>query len=308
MKAVVGGLPLAVASKGMCMMPRLRRALLFMPGDDPRKIARGAASGVDGVIMDLEDGVADTRKQAARSAVADALRTLDFGRTERLVRLNSPAGGLLEGDLAATVAARPDGYVLPKVERADDVRRVSALLAEAEAAHGWPAGGIRLLALIETARGVMELREIARADPRLDALIFGAEDLAGDIGATRSRQGHEVAYARSAVVIAAAAYGLQPIDTVYPDLHDADGLAEETRRAAALGFAGKLAIHPRQVDIIVEALRPSTEQVEQARRLVDAYAEHQRAGRGAFALDGRMVDAPMLRAAERVLARAGEGM
>jgi citrate lyase beta subunit len=286
-------------------MHRLRRALLFMPGDDVRKIARGAASGADSVIMDLEDGVAHSRKEAARSAVFDALHALDFGRTERLVRLNGAASGLLEDDLAATVDGRPDGYVLPKVERAD-VRRVSALLAEAEEAHGWPAGGIRLLALIETARGVMELREIAQSDPRLDALIFGAEDLAGDIGATRSREGHEVFYARSAVVIAAAAYGLQPIDTVYPDLHDADGLAEETRRAAVLGYVGKLAIHPQQVDVIVEALRPPAEQVAQARRLVEAYAAHQREGRGAFALDGRMVDAPMLRAAERVLARAGE--
>jgi citrate lyase beta subunit len=286
-------------------MHRLRRALLFMPGDDARKIARGAASGADSVIMDLEDGVAAARKGAARSAVLDALHALDFGRTERLVRLNGAASGLLADDLAATVDGRPDGYVLPKVERAD-VRCVSALLAEAEEAHGWPAGGIRLLALIETARGVMELREIAQSDPRLDALIFGAEDLAGDIGATRSREGGEVFYARSAVVIAAAAYGLQPIDTVYPDLHDADGLVEETRRAAALGYVGKLAIHPRQIGIISEALRPPAEQVAQARRLVEAYAAHQREGRGAFALDGRMVDAPMLRAAERVLARAGE--
>src|SRR5690242_13231605 len=133
-------------------MTRLRRVLLFMPGDEARKIARGAASGADSVIMDLEDGVAATRKEAARSAVLDALRALDFGRTERLVRLNSIASGLLEDDLAATVDGQPDGYVLPKVERADDVRRVSQLLAEAERAHGWPVGRLRLLALIETAR------------------------------------------------------------------------------------------------------------------------------------------------------------
>ena len=238
--------------------------------------------------------------------MTEALRALDFGRIERLVRLNGPSSGLLEDDIAATVGARPNGYVLPKVERADDVRRVGQLLAEAERAQGWPSDSIRLLALIETARGVMELREIAQADGRLDALIFGAEDLAGDIGATRSREGNEVFYARSAVVIAAAAYGLQPIDTIYPDLHDTAGLQRETELAAALGYTGKLAIHPHQVDIIKGALRPPAEQVERARRLVAAYAEHQRAGRGAFALDGRMVDAPILRAAERLLARAGE--
>lgn len=289
-------------------MSRIRRALLFMPGDDARKIAKGAASGADSVIMDLEDGVAASasRKQLARVTVAEALTYLNFGRTERLVRLNGAASGLMEADIEVTVDSHPDGYVLPKVERADDVRRASALLAEAEAARGWPVGGIRLLALVETARGVMELREIAQSDGRLDALIFGAEDLAGDIGATRSRDGHEVFYARSAVVVAAAAYGLQPIDTIYADLHDGAGLEKETRAAAALGYTGKLAIHPRQIDIINEALRPHAAQVEQARRLVEAYHAHQREGRGAFALDGRMVDAPMIRAAERVLARAGE--
>ncbi len=287
------------------MSKRARRALLFMPGDDLRKIAKGAASGVDSVILDLEDGVAVNRKEAARATVVEALGTLDFGATERLVRLNGLSTGLAGEDLRATVGGRPDGYVLPKVESADHVRHISRLLTAAETAQGWPVGGTRLLAIIETARGVMRLDEIARADARLDALCFGAEDLAGDLGATRTPEGWEVFYGRSAVVVAAAAYGLQAIDTPYVDLGNLEGLRTDAARAAGLGYTGKFAIHPRHLPIIVEAFTPSAEAVAQARRLVDAYREHQASGTGAFALDDRMVDTPMLRAAERVLARAG---
>ena len=287
------------------MANRARRALLFMPGDDLRKITKGATIGVDSVILDLEDGVAVSRKEAARQVVVDALGTLDFGATERLVRLNGLSTGLAGEDLRATVGARPDGYVLPKVESVDQVRHISRLLTAAETAYGWPMGGIRLLAIIETARGVMRLDEIAQADGRLDALCFGAEDLAGDIGATRTAEGWEVFYARSAVVVAAAAYGLQAIDTPYVDLHNLEGLRADAARAAGLGYTGKFAIHPRHLPVIVETFTPSAEAVAQARRLVDAYRDHQASGTGVFALDGKMVDTPMLRAAERVLARAG---
>ena len=287
------------------MSHRARRALLFMPGDDLRKIGKGATVGVDSVILDLEDGVAVNRKTAARATVVEALGTLDFGATERLVRLNGLSTGLASDDLQATVEGRPDGYVLPKVESADQVRHISRLLTAAETAHGWPAGSLRLLAIVETARGVMRLDEIAQADPRLDALCFGAEDLAGDIGATRTAEGWEVFYARSAVVVAAAAYGLQAIDTPYVDLQNLEGLRADAARAAGLGYTGKFAIHPRHLPVIVAAFTPSAEAVAQARRLVAAYREHQAGGAGAFALDGKMVDTPMLRAAERVLARAG---
>lgn len=284
---------------------RTRRALLFMPGDDLRKIVKGASLDVDSVIMDLEDGVAVNQKDTAREVVAEALHTLDFGATERLVRLNGITTGLAAIDLQTTVSGRPDGYVLPKVESPDHVRYISRLLAAAETAHGWPALGIRLLAIIESARGIMRLADIAQADPRLDALCFGAEDLAGDMGATRTPEGWEVFYARSAVVIAATAYGLQAIDTPYVDLHNMEGLQSDAARAAGLGYTGKFAIHPRHLPIIVDAFTPSAEAVAQAQRLVAAYREHQASGAGAFALDDKMVDAPMLRAAERILARAG---
>lgn len=288
-------------------MIRARRALLFMPGDDLRKIGKAAALDVDSVIMDLEDGVAFNRKDEARQTVARALTHLDFGRSERLVRINPPGSAFAIDDLDAVLPAHPAGIVIPKVEGADQVRYVCDIMARAEQAAGWESGSIRVLAIIETARGVLDLREIAGADPRLDALMFGAEDLAGDIGATRTPEGWEVFYARSAVVTAAAAYELQAIDTVFVTLDNLEGLRRETQQALALGYAGKMAIHPRQVPVITEVFTPSDAAVTAAQRLIDAYAAHQAAGTGVFVWDGRMVDMPMIRAAERVLARARVG-
>jgi citrate lyase beta subunit len=184
------------------------------------------------------------------------------------------------------------------------VRWVSLRLAEAEQEHGWPVGGIVLLALIETALGVVNLKEIASSDPRLQGLIFGAEDLAGDIGAIRTREGWEVFYARSAVVTHAAAFGLQSLDMVYMDLRDIDGLRKESEEAARMAYTGKQIIHPNQVVPVQESFTPSDEAIAHALRVMEANAQNQEAGTGAFTLDGKMVDAPVVRAAERVLERA----
>ncbi|MFQ3648248.1 MAG: CoA ester lyase [Anaerolineae bacterium] len=288
-------------------MERNRRALLFMPGDARRKIEKGAALGVDSVIMDLEDAVALTQKQAARECVAAALREVDFGQSERLVRINQVIPGWLYGDdIEATVHARPDGYVLPKVESPEQIARVDALLALAEDQHGWPRDSIKLLAIIETALGVVNLREVATSASRLVALIFGAEDLAGDMGAKRTPSGHEVAYARGAVVLHAKAAGLQAIDTVYVHLHDADdaALIAETQRALEMGYTGKLAIHPRQVAPIQQVFTPSPDEIAAAQALIDAFNAAQAQGRGVFEYQGRMIDMPMIRAAMSVLQRA----
>lgn len=281
-----------------------RRSLLFMPGDSARKIEKSVEVGADAIIADLEDAVAPSQKQAARETVVAAFQRLDFGPTERLIRLNPVSTSLWEDDLAQTIAARPDGYVLPKTESAAQVQALSARLAELEAAHGLPVGSTRLLALVETAMGVLMAPEIAGADNRLDGLLFGAEDLAGDMGARRSREGWEIFYARGAVVIAAAAHGLPAVDTVYIDLADTDGLAAECRLARNLGFAGKLAIHPRQVAVINHAFAPSPEEVAAAERLIAAFESRLAAGSGVFEMDGKMIDMPMVLAARKVLARA----
>ncbi|BAL99668.1 citrate lyase beta subunit [Caldilinea aerophila DSM 14535 = NBRC 104270] len=275
-----------------------------MPGDSMRKMQKAAGWEVDTVILDLEDGVAQNRKVEARLTTAEALRMLDFGTRERLVRLNHISTGLPPEEIEVTAPWRPDGYIVPKAEDESDLRSIDRLLELAEQRLGLKTGSFRLFAMIETARGVMNLREIARATLRLEGLIFGAEDLAGDIGAIRTPEGWEVFYARSAVVIAAAAYGLQAFDMIYADYHDLEGLEKESRFARQLGYAGKTCIHPNQTPIVNRAFSPTEEEIERARRLVQAFEEHQAAGAGAFSFEGKMVDMPMVVAARKILARA----
>ncbi len=179
---------------------RARRALLYMPGDEMRKIRKATTLDVDCICMDMEDGVALNRKAEARLTIVEALQTLDFGRAERLARINALGSGFEAEDLAAALSGRPDGIVIPKIESAGQIRWASQVIASHEAQNGWPAGAICLLVVVETARGIVNLSQIVAADPRLQAVIFGAEDFAGDIGATRTKEGWEVFYARSAVV------------------------------------------------------------------------------------------------------------
>lgn len=283
---------------------RARRALLYMPGDDLRKITKATTLGVDCICMDMEDGVALNRKVEARLSIAEALRTLDFGSSEKLARINPVGSGLEAEDLQVVLPAHPDGIVVPKVEHAEQVRWVSQQITLSEQAHGWTQQAISLIVLVETALGIVNLSEIAPADPRLQALIFGAEDLAGAIGAERTPEGWEVFYARSAVVTYASAYDLEAIDQVYVDFHDTAGLVQEAKQGAQMGFAGKQVIHPNQVLPVQEAFTPSEQAIQHAARLMQAFLEHQKNGRGAFAYEGKMVDAPVIKAARKVLARA----
>ena len=283
---------------------RNRRALLYMPGDSRRKIEKALTLDVDCICMDLEDGVALSEKSVARAAVVKALSELDFGRSEKLVRLNPVGSGLEAADLAQVIAGRPHGIVLPKVSGAAPIRWLDEQITAVETQRGWPAGEIVILAMVETARAIINLAEICQAAPRLKALIFGAEDLAGDMGTTRTHDAWEVFYARSAVVTHAAAFGLQAIDMVAVDYHDASGLVSEARQGAQMGYSGKQAIHPNQIGPIQAAFTPSPEAVAQARRIIKAYADWQASGVGAFELDGKMVDAPVVKAAEQVLSKA----
>ena len=282
-----------------------RRALLFMPGNDRHKIEKAAALGVDSVIMDLEDGVALSAKADARAGIAAALREIDFGRTEKLVRINAVSRDAFpEADIVDTIDAHPDGYVIPKVENASQLVEVSERLTAAERRNEWKPNSLVLLAIIETALGVLNVREITESSPRLAGLIFGAEDLTGDMGAIRTREGYEVGYARSVVVLHAKAFGLQAIDTPFIHLNDADGLTADTNVGLHMGYSGKLAIHPAQVEPIQRVFTPTVDQIQAAQRLIQAHDEHQAAGLGVFALDDKMVDMPMVRAAQAVLNRA----
>jgi len=276
-----------------------------MPGDDMRKIQKAATLGVDCICMDMEDGVAINRKEEARRTIAEALQSVNFRNAEKLARINPIGSGLEVDDLKLVLPFRPDGIVVPKVETPEQVHQVDAAISAAELAQDWQHNSIALIVLIETALGIVNLKEIASSTRRLQALIFGSEDLTADIGAERTRDGWEIFYARSAVVTHAAAYGLQAIDMVHIDFQDDEGLRLEAIQGAQMGYSGKQVIHPNQVRIVQEAFTPNPEAVAQAKRIVEAFQKHQQSGLGAFALEGKMIDAPIVKAAERLLARAG---
>jgi len=280
---------------------RLRRSLLFVPGDSRRKIEKATTLPADSVVLDLEDAVAPANKPQARALVRAALHTLDFGARERLVRVNPWSSGLLADDVRETIAGKPDGYVIPKVRTVDELGRVCALIEAQARAHGMDASRMALLVLIETALGVMNLPAIAAFGAPVQALIFGADDLAAEVGMVRTPAGLEVLYPRSAVAIAAAAHGLQAIDLVFPALNDEAGLEAECRFGRQLGYSGKMVIHPNQLAVVNRAFSPSAEEIARAQRIVQAAEAH---GYGAFALDGRMVDEPIVKQAQNVLARA----
>jgi citrate lyase beta subunit len=275
-----------------------------MPGDDRRKIEKATTLGVDSICMDLEDGTAINRKAEARAVIAQAMRELDFGAAERCIRINSIGSGREADDLSAALEARPDSIAVPKVESPEQVTWVSSRIESYELSHGLPLGGIRMIILVETARGILNLKEIAGSDKRLDAIIFGGEDFAASIGATRTKEAVELLYAREAVITACAAYDLQAIDIVTIDFKDLESLRAESEAGARLGFVGKQIIHPAQVEPVQAAFTPSEESIAYARRVVETFETNQKEGRGAYALDGKMIDMPLLKNAQKVLDRA----
>lgn len=280
-----------------------RRSLLYVPGDDRRKIEKALTFGADCICLDMEDGVAQNRKDAARATISAALHELDFGASEKLARINPVGSGLEADDIEAALSSRPDGIVLPKVESLEQVQWASGKIEAAELAHGWPLGSIRLIVDVETAKGMLALKEIA-SHPRLEALIFGGEDYAVSIGAVRTMEAWEVFTARSLVVMHAKAFGLQAIDMVTVDYRDIERVRREALFGAQLGYTGKQVIHPAQVGPVQEAFTPDEAAIEKAKRLVEAFEARQREGKGAFGLDGQMIDMPLVKAAQNVLERA----
>ncbi len=280
-----------------------RRALLYMPGDDRHKIEKALTLGVDCICMDMEDGVALNRKGEARRGIVEALCDLDFGYSEKLARINPVSSGLETDDLQEVLPFRPDGVVIPKVETLEQIQWASEKIEAAELERGWTLGSIRLLAGVETPKAILNLKEIA-SHPRLEALIFGGEDYAASIGARRTPGALELLYARSAVVAACTAYGLQAIDMVSINFKDLEALHREASFGAQLGYTGKQVIHPAQVAPVQEIFTPDEAAIRSARRLVETFEAHQARGSGAFALDGRMIDMPLVKAARGVLERA----
>lgn len=279
------------------------RSLLFVPADSERKLARGLESGADALILDLEDSVAASNRPTARRLAREFLDANGPERVRRYVRINPLQSGLALDDLAATVAGRPDGILLPKC-RPEDVRTLDHYLCAFEAARGVPAGAIGIIAIAtETPQAVFALGSYTGVSPRLEAITWGAEDLSACIGGSNRTIAGEYdgpyRLARSLCLLAAAAAEVVAIDTIYTDFKDEAGLKAECAAARRSGFAAKMAIHPAQLAAINDAFSVSAEEREWAERVVAAFAANPDAG--TLALDGKMIDRPHLTLARRLL-------
>jgi citrate lyase subunit beta/citryl-CoA lyase len=288
---------------------RLLRSLMFVPGHQPRMVQRAlgigefASSGLDVAILDLEDGVPPDEKDRARAAIAATLGAPSNGQgPARYVRVNREQGAR-DADLAAVLRPGLEGIVAPKIDHPDEITGLARDLDEREEAAGMPRGSIVLVASIESARGLLDAREIAASTERVVALLFGAEDFARDLSLPTEleAEARELVYARSAVVVASVAAGKHAIDGIWPDVADAEGLRRDALQGRRLGFVGKSLIHPEQIQTANEVFSPSPAEVSHAQRVVDAFEGARSKGRGAVALEGKMLDAPIVERARRTL-------
>jgi citrate lyase subunit beta/citryl-CoA lyase len=285
------------------------RSLLFVPGDSERKFAKGRAAGADVLILDLEDAVAPSMKEAARTTVAGWLGEADAVEASLFVRVNPLDTGLTADDLAAVVRPGLAGILVPKANGAQDIAAIAAMIDPLEAAAGMAPGSVKIMVVsTETPQAMFALGSYTPPHPRLVGLTWGAEDLAAAIGATANKEADgqwtdPYRLARSLCLFAAASAGVVPVDTLYADFRDTAGLEADCRRARRDGFLGRIAIHPDQVETINRCFSPSAEEIAEARKIVDAFAANPDAG--TLGIDGKMVDIPHLKAAHKTLAAAG---
>jgi len=278
-----------------------RRSRLYLPGNNPKLMLNAGIYGCDGIILDLEDSVAPDKKYEARFLVRNALRSVDFYGSERMVRINQLPAGL--DDLSFIVLNSVNLIIIPKCEHADQVKAVDRRISEI---LGKENTDIHLMPIIESALGVIHAYEIASASPNVVALAIGLEDYTADIGAQRTNEAWESFYARSAVVNAARAAGIQPIDSVFSEIENMNALAENVRQSKALGFAGMGCIHPRQVPVIHEFFNPNQDEIEKAQRIVTAFEKAKELGLGVVALGSKMIDAPVVKRAQSTIKLAIE--
>jgi len=280
--------------------------MLFVPGNNPGMLADAHIYGSDSVMFDLEDSVSLGEKDAARMLVYNALKTIDYGEVETVVRVNPLSTPYGAEDIKAMVAAGVQVIRMPKTETAQDVIDTEKAIEAAEIAYGREVGSTKILTAVESALGIVNAYAIATASKRIIGIALGAEDYAANLKTTRSKDGVELFYARSVIVVAARAAGIDALDTVYSNVNDTEGLIEQTKLIKQLGFDGKSIINPRQIDPIQQVYTPTTVEIEKAMRIVAAAEEAEKRGSGVVSLDGKMVDKPVYMRALRVinLARA----
>lgn len=282
-------------------MERLRRAMLFVPGGNEKLLKKALGLEVDSLILDLEDSVALNLKTSAREAVAEAIRTLDFGNKEKVVRINSIRTEYGRADVSEVIEGRPDTLLLPKVNRPEDIIEYDALITEFEKREDLSLGSIGLIALIETPLGIVNIDAIALASSRLNGLLFGAADYTRETRGRITPERLGLYYPMIRILLAARVAGIDAIDTPYFDIKDAEGLARHAQQAKEMGYDGKAIIHPAQADVVNRVFTPSKEEVEYAQRVLEAFEKAKAGGRGATQLDGQLIENVHVVMAERIL-------
>ena len=293
--------PFAAGTQGTSKRDRFRRSRLYLPGNESKFMINAGQHAPDGIILDLEDSVAPAEKDAARLLVRNALRTIDFCSSERMVRINQGQRGL--EDLDFVVAHNVHVVLIPKVESPQEVQDVDRRIGEILAIAGIERP-VYLMPIVESALGAIRAYEIASASLNVVALTIGLEDYTVDICTQRSQEGRESFWARSQVINAARAAGVQPIDTVFSDVADTEGLRASVLEAKGLGFDGKGCIHPRQIPVIHEAFAPSDKELDKALRIVAAFEDAEKRGLGVVSLGSKMIDPPVVKRAQRVVQMA----
>ena len=280
---------------------------MFVPGNRDRFVQKAKASVADAILLDLEDGVLPDEKAEARRAVAIALSETWTGPA-RYVRVNALSTPWLTADLDAVIIPGIEGICLTKVLTADDILNVSSQMKKLELQRGIKPGSVKILAAIESAKGLINAYTVASADPRLSGLIFGAEDYALDLGlgARREKEAAELIHARSSIVVAATAAQILSVDGVFPDLNNPQGLLDEVRQARRLGFTSKSTFNPRQIEVINEEFAPKPGEIEYARQIAVGFREAEARGDASVAIGGQLVDRPIVLRALRMLVAVGE--
>ena len=279
----------------------MRRSMLFLPGNNPNMLINGNCLGADAVIFDLEDAVAPAEKDAARILVRNTMRYMDFRGCEIIVRINSIDTTFWRRDLDEILPYKPGLILLPKTGSAADVLAADAYITQLEQQLGLEENTVGLMPLIETALGVENAFAIAGASKRVKALFLGAEDLTADLQCKRTKEGREIEYARTRLVVAARAAGVEVYDTPFTDVNDDEGIWTDAQLAKALGFSGKASISPRHVEVINQVFSPTQQEVNYAYEVMDAIALAESQGKGAIALRGKMIDAPIVARARRTI-------
>ena len=279
----------------------MRRSMLFLPGNTPNIIVNGEILGADAVILDLEDAVAPAEKDSARILVRNAIRYMGFGKCEVIVRINAIDTAYWQKDLDAIIPVRPSLIMPPKTACAADVLAVDAYITQLEEKLGLEKGSVGLIPLIETALGVENAYQIAAASPRVKAIFLGGEDLTADLRCKRTKEGQEIFYARSRMVVAARAAGVEVYDTPFTDVNDDEGIYTDAQLAKSLGFTGKASISPRHVKAINEVFSPSMKDIDYAYEVMEAIRIGKEQGKGAVSLRGKMIDAPIVARAQQTI-------